>query len=292
MLRRKRSIVKLPIKATKRTEPRKKEHPVVAGGSLGEGGQSESSRSGNYEELASTTETRSRTAIPSRKADMPAGSQTRLDHAERVLSNPDNIVFVEEYAKEVRQNWRDICSSISRTIAFIVLSAGAFELLSRAAIATASIGPFEIKDLSLVQKLLPVMIAYFFYDLANLYYQHSQYLTVHELVVRVTHKDFQEADLDLYLEPRVTSMYHPAWLRREYDRPLYYFTTLIWLIGLFGITAFQIYAFYRNFRTFGFDDLLNYVSLAVAVLFMSFGTYLRWDWSGRFAWRIDDQIDK
>jgi hypothetical protein len=214
-------------------------------------------------------------AASSRETGIQSGFLTRFEHAEHVLSNSDNHDFIEEYAKEMRQNWRDVCSSIGRTVSFIVLLAGAFELLSRAAIAKASIGPFEIKDLSLVQKILPVFIAYFFYDLGNLYYQYSQFWTVHELLMKATHKDFQDADLDMYLEPRVTSIYHPAWLRREYDRPLHYFTTLIWFVGLFGITAFVVYAFYRNFRLYGFGDTLNYISLGVAILFMSFGTYLR-----------------
>jgi hypothetical protein len=198
---------------------------------------------------------------------------------------PPIMTILRNMSKSLRQNWRDICSSISRTIALIVLSAGAFELLSRAAVAKASLGPFEIRDLSLVQKILPVMIAYLFYDLSNLYYQDSQYSAIHELLLKTTHKDFQDADLDLYLEPRVASMYHPAGLRRAYDRPLYYFTTFIWLVGLFGITAFQVYAFYQNFQVFGVDDVLTWFTLGIAILFTSFGTYLRWEWSGRFAFR-------
>src|SRR5215217_4311837 len=150
---------KPPFEPVGKTAPAKKERPEVAEGAVRNQGQSASRSLASHDEgLANLSQTGSRSAITSRKADVPADSQTYLEHVERVLSNPANRDFVEEYAKELRQNWRDVCSSMGRTITLIVLSAGAFELLSRAAIAKASIGPFEIRDLSLIQTSLPVII--------------------------------------------------------------------------------------------------------------------------------------
>jgi len=69
---------------------------------------------------------------------------------EEVFSKPENQAFADEYAKELRENHRDVAHNASRSITLAVVLAGAFELLSRASIDKVSLGPFEVSDFTLI----------------------------------------------------------------------------------------------------------------------------------------------
>jgi hypothetical protein len=62
-----------------------------------------------------------------------------------------------------------------------------FELLARAMIAKASVGGFEVKDLSLIRLSLPIIVAYLFYDTWDLVNARMNYYNVYWAIMDQLH---------------------------------------------------------------------------------------------------------
>lgn len=123
------------------------------------------------------------------------------DRVRTVFSIENNRSYGEEFLKEVRQNRREVTTGIGRVITSVLLLMAAFELLVRASIEKVSIGPLELGDLSLLRKALPVVIAYYFYDLVTKYSQDLVYSNVENTMLEILHKDIVDYDLGGVLEP-------------------------------------------------------------------------------------------
>jgi hypothetical protein len=120
---------------------------------------------------------------------MPSESVDLRKEVRDVFSNPDNRQLGDEYAKEIRENWREVNSSRGRSSILLLASIFAFELLARASISKASIVGLEIKDLTFPRLALPVISAYLFYDIVNLWTRHMNLREVHLGVVNTLHPD-------------------------------------------------------------------------------------------------------
>ncbi len=69
----------------------------------------------------------------------------------------------EAYLTDLKKSWSDISTAIGRNALWLLLLITGFIILTRpSAVAEVSIGPLKIKDLSLVEKLLPILVAYQF----------------------------------------------------------------------------------------------------------------------------------
>jgi hypothetical protein len=67
--------------------------------------------------------------------------------------------YAHEYLEAIRDNYRSVNASINRRMTILLLAMAVFELLARAMIAEASVGGFEVKDLSLIRLSLPIIVA-------------------------------------------------------------------------------------------------------------------------------------
>ena len=100
-----------------------------------------------------------------------AGSQEAELRAcvERLFSDFNNKHYLTgEYLEVIRENFRDLSSAFGKSITHSLMVIAAFELLLRSALNSASLGPFEISDLSLVEKALPILGSYLYYDVGTI----------------------------------------------------------------------------------------------------------------------------
>jgi hypothetical protein len=75
----------------------------------------------------------------------------------------------------------------SNHLRYSPLAMAVFELLARAMIAKASVGGFEVKDLSLIRLSLPIIVAYLFYDTWDLVNARMNYYNVYWAIMDQLH---------------------------------------------------------------------------------------------------------
>jgi hypothetical protein len=191
-----------------------------------------------------------------------------------VFSKPENREYGGDYAKEVRENWKEVSSSIGRSAVLLLVSIFAFELLARASIDKVTIAGLEIKDLSFIRRALPVLSAYLFYEIISLWARHVNFNDVHAELIRTLHPDIYDKDLEFFLTPRLPSAtFMPQIVFGSSGRNKLY--TVIGrslaLLVLLIVPVFEIYAYYLQFRFFPFNDPLLWVALFLTIVLLVYG---------------------
>lgn len=142
-----------------------------------------------------------------------------------------------------------------------------FELLTRASIQKVSLAGFEISDLSGVRKVLPLLVAYYLYEIvfygrANLDYQEA-----HRGVLDSTQLGLIEKGLDYFLEPQEAAiagsrLFGSGGLANRLSE-------MISGVILFGIIAFEIYAFRSELILAHWTSPFIWVLLAVSAFLVA-----------------------
>jgi hypothetical protein len=192
---------------------------------------------------------------------------------ENTFSNGKNREYVEGYLVSLRENWRDCHAAIERNSTMILVLAVVFELLSRAAIGKASLGPFEVKDFTPVQLGLPVIIAYLFYRLWLANDLRLIVRQVHDEVIRVTRKDIYNNGMHLPIAPLRSAILAIGFAmprlhserKRRFVRNL---TTPLTLIFALGFLVFEGYAYYILFRSLGYTNIAVWIGLLISLYFI------------------------
>jgi hypothetical protein len=122
--------------------------------------------------------------------------QPRNEFTRRVedtFGSPDASAIAQGYLQNLREAGKDYGDAMGKSLTGAFLLIAVFELISQAAIERISLGGFQISNLSLIHKALPVVIAYFTYayyqsgiDLADL---NGVYYAVSKLVQPKLHRN-------------------------------------------------------------------------------------------------------
>jgi hypothetical protein len=116
------------------------------------------------------------------------------------------------YAATLLATVKDISDAEKRSALLALLVAATFELLDRAAIVNAQVGPFQIKDLSVIQKALPVVFAYLVYDLVVLGLRFMYSRAVYLGITRLFDPSLSSTKLDRLLLPHASSLFGPLFI--------------------------------------------------------------------------------
>ena len=182
-----------------------------------------------------------------------------------------NQKYAEEFLSTVRENWREALAATGRTAILIIAFMLVFELLTRSAIEKISIAGFEVNDLSLIQRAIPLIIAYFFYDLVNLILLQGDHRAAHGELLKILHRDIWDTELDMLLWPRTPSLLRTSRLGRKETRLDALFQSSLTVAVVFAGILFEVYAFYIQFGLYGFKDILVWITVVLSVAFVAYG---------------------
>lgn len=176
-----------------------------------------------------------------------------------------------KYVEALRLSARDVAASISRTVLLLLALVGTFLLLTFAQGAPNSritLGPIGLTDVSAIERVLPAIVAYLFYQLAALTAVYDRADWVIEAIMAHYRPSLAQSHLDRLLMPQLPQLYsigHPApegRLAAVGDA-----ASLGMTIGLVVLPAlFEVYAFYRLFDRYGFGDVIVSVALLLSAV--------------------------
>ena len=178
-----------------------------------------------------------------------------------------------EYLRDLRGRMKDISESSRRTVLLMLLVAATFELLDRAAVTNVQAGPFQIKDLSLIQRVLPVIFAYLIYEETVLGVRYLYSMSIASEIARTFQPALKSSTLDGPLNPQGSPLFGPMLWHRSASRSyrlLALFTIVLRLGSLTAPLIIEAYAFYRLFRLFGAGDIIVWISVIFSFGFTLF----------------------
>ena len=199
---------------------------------------------------------------------------TITERVKAAFRDEDTKSFGSEYLQMLLSNMKDNTEALSRSISFMLLIALMFELITRAAISDVQVGPFQLQDLSLLQRSLPVIFAYLIYNVLVHQLRTEYTWTAAQSLMRELHPSLRFTGLDSLLFPKRTSLrgfwFFPSgtWL----DSVSTFFKKVLHYGSLLVALLFECYAFYELFRRFGLHDWIVWASLTFAIAFLAYGT--------------------
>jgi hypothetical protein len=200
---------------------------------------------------------------------MEMKAMTLAERIRGAFSDPENEQVGRDYLEHIRQQWKDVETENRRTVAKMFLALVAFEFITRAAIGKISIGGLEISDLSLIQKFLPVVVSYFFYDVARLAAIGRQYKDVYHNVTKQVYPVLDKYKLDGLVAP------FRAWVieipGRDGNKVLAGVRTLLYVFIYTAPLLIEIYLYYRLFVQFSVTDVTTWISLLLTLVFLAWG---------------------
>jgi hypothetical protein len=191
---------------------------------------------------------------------------------QQAFSGEDGPSRARNYLGSLHASMKDIADAEKRSVFLSILVAFTFELFNRAAISNVQIGPFEIRDLSLVHKCLPVLFAYLMYDLMVLGVRYVQSHAIHTEIVRRFDRRLSESGLDLLLLPQESSLFGPTYIPSNNKMGMV--VKLLTVLLTFGTLILPLfiegYMLIRLFDTFGKSDFLVWSSAIFAIGFFAY----------------------
>jgi hypothetical protein len=194
------------------------------------------------------------------------------DRVEHLFNNPLNREYLTgDYLEIMRENFRDLSSAFGRSITYALLIVAAFELITRAALDGANLGPFELSDLSLVQKALPILGSYFYYDIGALGRRGGHIGLVYLRILQLQHPDFSKSDLLILISPHRSSMIPQRMFGSSYSGLHARLGRALYSIFSIALPIWLLYAFSELFDRFHMSDITVWIALAMSLLFVILG---------------------
>jgi hypothetical protein len=189
------------------------------------------------------------------------------------------------YLAELRQNWREAEKSQDRCFLGIIAGMAIFQLSIHGDISEASIAFVKLKSLEFLGPVLPVVVAYLFYQMCSIQTLTISMLTVHNTILESYFPERRECGIESALFPASFAAGHSSPLPVRPGRPG--FARLIGpfvggAVWLFVPPMFLVYSFIQLFRLYGGSSPLVWVSLTVASVLTLFGVLESTSGAGRW----------
>ncbi len=187
-------------------------------------------------------------------------------------SETDNY---EKYLDLLMSSWAKTANMVTKTVVWIFVMAGIFELLINKSTATSvSIGSISLANSSVVQYLIPPLIAYLLYDAVCLVERWWDQGDIFDGIIQKYQPKLFSSELLPFVVPQPRGPWTfdyseaPTFMSRgrkfEYDMDVY--------IGLAGYTlplVFEAQAYYLLATRYGLRNALLWISAALAIAFLS-----------------------
>ncbi|WP_132189797.1 MULTISPECIES: hypothetical protein [Kribbella] len=172
---------------------------------------------------------------------------------------------------------KEINDASRKSILGLLLVTTAVELLNRAAISNVAIGGFEVSDLSVVRKILPMVAAYFIYDLVVHGFRFYYTRAVVSEIDRIYSSQLSAHRLTRISYPIAPSLFGPlAWYQSK--------SSMFPIVAAFNVVLragtvltpllLELWWYTKLFNTFGLDDVLLWVSSSLSAAFIAFAAVL------------------
>jgi hypothetical protein len=213
----------------------------------------------------------SHTATPFISQALKASKMATLaERTQEVLSKAENREAALQFLGVLRTNLRECAASVDRRVQLLLATAVVCELVSHAAISEFSFAGLKLSNLTVFQKILPLITAYLSYSVFTGLSYNSLVMKLHSEMTRHLHPDFYHKNFELYEYPPTlfqTERLLDAELPGRFSSIMLALYSPLMLLLVLGPTIYLGYAHFRLVQMFGIRDPLVILSIAASLLF-------------------------
>ena len=186
------------------------------------------------------------------------------------------------YEERVFSSWKDVSSSLSKSVFLILGLIALFELLTyQNSSHDLTISSFSIANSSMVQVFLPTIVAYAIYDGCRLTLRWMDLQAAYLAISETNSSAISDNDLDLLIAPVLPAFWavgkrlsaQNADRGEKFILPM---TILLALVTMIVVPlGFEFQAYYHLYNKFGPHNILLWVNAGITALFLfSAATYM------------------
>jgi len=196
---------------------------------------------------------------------------------------------MQKFADVIRVSWREQATAFNRSVLLMLTFVAAFVLLTGTELKQFAFLGFTFANTSLLQILIPPLVAYLYLDAVITTCRGDYYAEIHYLVMEKLNPKLAETGLDSFMGPRFLSVAGAGTIPKLWRALPYGPGTEIALslMGLFAMgiapTAFLCLAYYWLAGKYH-DNPLTWVSLGLSIILWTWAVWL-WFHYGREHWQ-------
>jgi hypothetical protein len=199
-----------------------------------------------------------------------SGSGTITERVRSAFPDEASLGYAGEFAESLRGNMKDIAEAARRSVLFGLLTVATFELINRAAVTDVQIGPLKVRNLSLINKAIPLVFAYLVYDTAALELRYRYCERTYLEIMKLAHKRIRSVGLDCLTFPATPSLFGPFLLETQSRlgrlagtlRQVFRAAAIVSTLGV------EFYLLSQLFKTYGFRDILTWFVVAMSLVLL------------------------
>jgi hypothetical protein len=202
--------------------------------------------------------------------------ESRIETALRISEEKQ---FATDYLDIIREALNVADGRLIKLSGTMIVLIATFEFIARAAIAEASFGGLKVTDLSLIQKLLPVLVAFLASRLVAITAVRAILLAAYnEMFRRIAPKMYENHLEALSFPPSFSAeLLLGRFSSSKTAVDVVGFITVGGILLLIvGPLAFECYAYFRNFVAFGYSDVTIWLTLLIVLLLSFQGAAYGW----------------
>jgi hypothetical protein len=188
---------------------------------------------------------------------------------EAFRNNPEDA---RQYLEKLEVSMNETAQAERKSMVALLVIAGAFELIRRAAVEEIQFMVIQVKDFSLIEKALPLLFAYYLYDIVILSIRLGYGLRAFFTVTELVYPGLRRTELDRLISPRPASLFGPVstgagrLLSHYMSIPGNLLRTTVFLL----LIAAEAYMLYWLFRFSGSHDLVVWCVFALSVSLLAY----------------------
>lgn len=188
-------------------------------------------------------------------------------------SSPANL---DNYLVTIRDNLKVMEDKFNKNFVMVLAFIAVFYLFSKSAVSEASVGPFKVKDVSIVYMFIPLLIAYKYYEINSIIIMRRLTRIIHLEMIKMINKPLIDTELEYFLLPTSIFLSNEISFNKEKSFVIKMLLPLLELSVQLGFTLFEIYAIYNIYSTFGISSLFWVVFISSGVfMLLGFFTLVR-----------------
>jgi hypothetical protein len=204
------------------------------------------------------------------------------------LSRPEQA---QAYVDSLRTSWNDVSRTLTRNSWIIVLLFAAYDLASRKAVSTVTVGPIAIVHFKYLTVFVPTIVSYLFYEQVLLAERWMESEATHRYLMHLLTPEIEKCDFDALLTPGlpgVANLMHtysqtsitPSKVIRGISQ--YVLSLLLAL----AVPVFDIIALYQLGGAFGARSIVFWlnVGLTAILVILAVAIFVFWLIEERLVW--------
>ena len=196
-------------------------------------------------------------------------SKDLINRIQEAFKDPETV-NAAEYQKIIEYSARKIADNFERMLFILVGLIALFVLIAENQIGGIKVDPFELKEFSVLEIVIPLLFSYIHFNLVTSLSKFEQLSVFHKTIIKKRHYPIYEHRLTEYFLPTPNLYDYKYFSKNEGVQRI---QIVLWAFQFFSVTLimpllFQGYAFYKLIFLYGAKyGVLIGISLGIAIIF-------------------------